>query len=122
MREQPGEAPPSIDFNTCERPTMNTHRRTFLIALATTGAAFAGADARAQVRLDEKDPQAVALSYAVDSTKVDAKKFPKHDNSQLCNNCTLWQSRPTDAQGNCALFAGKQVGAKGWCSAWSRKA
>ncbi len=64
----------------------------------------------------------MALSYTADSAKVDVKKFPKHDNAQLCNGCALWQSKPTDAQGNCALFAGKQVNAKGWCSAWSRKA
>jgi hypothetical protein len=61
------------------------------------------------------------LGYVADSPKADAKKFPKHDNAQLCSGCALWQSKPTDAQGNCALFAGKQVSAKGWCSAWSKK-
>ena len=101
---------------------MTTNRRTFMITLAATGSALSATRSLAQARLDEKDPQAAALSYTADSSKVDAKKFPKHDNAQLCNGCALWQSKPTDAQGNCALFAGKQVNAKGWCSAWSRKA
>ncbi|MDQ0036892.1 hypothetical protein J2W30_004667 [Variovorax boronicumulans] len=101
---------------------MNTSRRTFMITLAATGTALSATRSLAQARLDEKDPQAAALSYVADSAKVDAKKFPKHDNAQLCNGCALWQSKPADAQGNCPLFAGKQVSAKGWCSAWARKA
>jgi hypothetical protein len=39
---------------------MNTTRRVFLMSVAATGAALAGA-AHAQAKLDEKDPQAVAL-------------------------------------------------------------
>ncbi|MFS2048910.1 high-potential iron-sulfur protein [Variovorax sp. Varisp41] len=50
------------------------------------------------------------------------EEIPKHDNAQLCNGCALWQSKPTDPQGNCALFSGKQVNARGWCSAWAKKA
>ena len=84
--------------------------------------AACAASAFAQARLDEKDPQAAALGYVADSAKADAKKFPKHDNAQLCSGCALWQSKPTDAQGNCALLPGKQVSAKGWCSAWAKKA
>lgn len=101
---------------------MNTTRRTLLIAFAATGPAFCATRAMAQTELDEKDPQAVALSYVTDTAKVDAKKFPKHANTQLCNGCALWQSKTTDVQGNCPLFAGRQVRAKGWCSAWARKA
>lgn len=100
---------------------MNTSRRTFMITLVATSSALSATRSLAQATLDEKDPQAVALSYVGDTAKVDAKKFPKHDNTQLCNGCALWQSKPTDAQGNCVLFAGKQVSAKGWCSAWARK-
>lgn len=79
-------------------------------------------EAFSQAALEEKDPQAAALGYVTDTTKADARKYPKHDNTQVCNGCALWQSKPTDAVGNCALFAGKPVHAKGWCSAWSRKA
>ncbi|MCT8177153.1 high-potential iron-sulfur protein [Variovorax sp. CY25R-8] len=100
---------------------MNTSRRTFMITIVATSSALSATRSLAQATLDEKDPQAVALSYVGDTAKVDAKKFPKHDNTQLCSGCALWQSKPTDTQGNCALFAGKQVSAKGWCSAWARK-
>ena len=101
---------------------MTTSRRTFMLTVAATGAALTAKRALAQARLDEKDPQAVALGYVADSTKADAKKFPKHAATQICSGCALWQSKPSDAMGNCALFAGKQVNAKGWCSAWAKKA
>ena len=101
---------------------MTTNRRTFMLTVATTGALLTTTRARAQAKLDEKDPQAVALAYVADSSKADAKKYPKHAADQVCSGCALWQSKPTDAFGNCALFAGKQVNAKGWCSAWAKKA
>mgnify|MGYP001809999463 CR=1 FL=1 len=100
----------------------HTDRRTFMMQVAACGSLLAaGSQAMAQARLDEKDPQAVALGYVHDTTKADKKKFPKHDNSQKCTNCALWQSKPTDAWGNCPLFAGKQVAGPGWCSAWAKK-
>ena len=102
---------------------MTTSRRQFMMTIATTGAALAAASqARAQAKLDEKDPQAAALGYVADTTKVDAKKYAKHDNTQQCSNCALFQGKATDAAGNCPLFAGKQVASKGWCSAWAKKA
>ncbi|MET3179243.1 high-potential iron-sulfur protein [Variovorax sp. NFACC27] len=100
---------------------MKSDRRIFMLTLAATGAVACASSSFAQALLDEKDPQAAALGYVADSAKADARKYPKHDNAQLCNGCALWQSKPTEAQGNCALFAGKQVSAKGWCSAWARK-
>ncbi|WP_235508110.1 high-potential iron-sulfur protein [Variovorax sp. Root434] len=41
-----------------------------------------------------------------DSARADAKRFPKHENSQTCSGCSLWQPTPTDALGNCTLFPG----------------
>ena len=100
---------------------MTTNRRTFLITVAASGAAFASAG-RAQAKLDEKDPQALALGYVDDATKIDAKKYPKYAAGQACANCALYQAKATDPWGGCPLFAGKQVAAKGWCSAWAKKA
>lgn len=99
---------------------MNNTRRTFLMTVAAGGAALATA-AHGQAKVDEKDPQAVALGYVADSTKVDAKKYPKHAAGQACHNCALYQGKPTDEWGACPLFAGKQVAGKGWCSAWAKK-
>ena len=101
---------------------MHSTRRVFMMTVAAGGAALATGAASAQAKLDEKDPQAVALGYAADATKVDAKKYPKYAAGQVCTNCALYQGKPTDAWGGCPLFAGKQVAGKGWCTAWAKKA
>ena len=99
------------------------NRRIFLLQVAAGGAALAATQARAQApKVDEKDPQAVALGYVQDTAKADAKKFPKHAKEQKCGNCALFQGKATDTMGGCPLFAGKQVAAGGWCSAWAKKA
>ena len=97
-------------------------RRTFMIQAAACGSALAAGNAMAQpARIDEKDPQAVALSYVHDSAKADVKKFPKHTRDQKCSNCALYQGKATDAWGGCPLFGAKQVAGPGWCSAWAKK-
>ena len=101
---------------------MTTNRRTFMMTVAATGAALTASRAMAQANLDAKDPQAAALGYVADSTNADIKKYPKHEATQVCSNCALYQGKAGDAAGNCPLFAGKQVAAKGWCSAWAKKA
>ena len=103
----------------------NTNRRVFILHVAAGSSVLAASHAMAQAAppmVNEKDPAAVGLGYAADTTKVDAKKYPKHTNAQLCNNCQLYAGKPTDAAGGCPLFAGKQVAGKGWCSAWVKKA
>ena len=99
---------------------MNNNRRTFFMTLAA-GTSLLATSARAQAKLDEKNPQAVALGYVADATKTDAKKFPKYAAGQLCTNCALYQGKASDAWGGCPLFAGQQVAGKGWCSAWAKK-
>ncbi len=99
------------------------HRRVFLVqAAACTAAIASGASAQTAAMLDEADPQAVALGYKSDTTKVDAKKFPKHTAEQKCNGCQLYGGKATDAAAPCAIFGGKRVAANGWCSAWVKKA
>jgi len=99
---------------------MKSTRRTFFMTVAAGGTLLATA-AHGQAKLDEKDPQAVALGYVADATKVDAKKYPKYAAGQVCTNCSLYQGKPTDAAGGCPLFGAKQVAGKGWCSAWVKK-
>ena len=99
-----------------------SNRRTFMLQVAAAGTALAAAQVQAQgAKVDEKDPQAVGLGYVADTTKADAKKYPKHANDQKCANCALFQGKATDTAGGCPLFAGKQVMASGWCSAWAKK-
>jgi High potential iron-sulfur protein len=73
-------------------------------------------------KLEESDPQAVALGYKHDTTKVDVKKFPRHEPTQKCSNYQLYQGKANEAMGPCTLFPGKQVASAGWCSAWVKKA
>ena len=99
-------------------------RRVFMMQVAAGGTALVAASAHAQAApmVNEKDAQAMSLGYAADSTKVDAKKFPKHTATQLCSNCALYTGKAGEASGPCGIFPGKHVAAKGWCSAYAKKA
>ena len=102
-------------------------RRSFMMTLAASGAALAATRAAAQAAsaapvLTEADPQALALGYKADNTKVDKAKFPQHAAGQMCSSCNFYQGKASDAMAPCQLFAGKQVSGKGWCSAYAKKA
>jgi hypothetical protein len=101
-----------------------TSRRSFIQILPLAGALALGArPALAQApKVDEKDPQAVALGYVTDVARVDKAKFAKYAAGQACGSCQLYQGKATDAAAPCAIFAGKQVATKGWCSAYVKKA
>ncbi len=105
---------------------MKSNRRTFVIhSLAGAGLLASTRLVQAQAAaplVQETEPQAVALGYKSDTTKVDKAKYPKHVAEQHCGNCALYQGKATDAAAGCPLFAGKQVAGKGWCSAWAKKA
>ena len=99
-------------------------RRTFIRLVTLSGVgifAAGGALADAPV-LDEKDPQAVALGYVTDASKVNKAKYPNYAAGQACGNCQFFQGKPGAAMGPCPLYGGKQVSAKGWCSAYAKKA
>ncbi len=106
-----------------DQTSMNANnRRVFMMqAVAGCAALGVGIQAQAQAMLGETDPQATALGYKADATKVDKAKFPKYAAGQVCTNCALFQGAATAAAGGCPLFAGKQVAGKGWCSAWAKK-
>jgi len=56
-----------------------TRRREFMIQISAGSAALlAGRFAMAADMVAETDPQAGALGYKADSSKVDAKKYPTH--------------------------------------------
>ena len=98
-----------------------TSRRRFISLVPLLGAAtLARAQAPAAL-VDPKDPQAVALGYAADATKVDKAKYPKYAAGQACSGCAVYQGKAGDPSGPCPLYAGKSVAAKGWCSAWVQK-
>ena len=110
------------------RLILRTLSGTVLTSIAATSlplCAFAQAAAgtgSAAGKLSETDPQAVALGYKDDTTRVDEKKFPNHQATQICAGCQFYQGTAKDALAPCQIFAGKQVAAKGWCSSYVKKA
>ena len=97
-------------------------RRNFIIGLANAGAVIGGAVRAQATKVDEKEPQAVALGYVDDAAKAAVRKQPKYAPGQACASCALYQGKPADATGPCALFGGRLVASKGWCTAWAKKA
>jgi hypothetical protein len=75
---------------------MKINRRTFFMTLAAGGILLSSA-LHGQANVDEKDPQALALGYLADSTKVDAKKYTKYVAGQVCNSCALYQAKASDS-------------------------
>jgi hypothetical protein len=99
-----------------------TTRRVFILqSVVGTSALASGMAMAALPPVAETDANAKALGYVADTTKADAKKFPKHTNEQKCSNCALFQGKAGDTAGPCPLFAGKQVVVGGWCSAYAKK-
>ncbi len=102
----------------------SSNRRVFMMKVVAGSAALAAVSAHAQSApmVNEKDPQAMSLGYVADTTKADAKKFPKHAATQKCSNCALFVGKPNATSGACGIFPGKAVSANGWCSAYAKKA
>jgi len=100
-----------------------SNRRVFLIQAAASGLALGAVSVvNAQAMLAESEPQATALGYKADATKVEKAKQPKYAAGQICGNCALFQGAAGASAGGCPLFAGKQVSTKGWCTAYAKKA
>jgi hypothetical protein len=98
-----------------------TSRRRFISLVPLLGAATL-ARAQGAPLVDPKDPQAQALGYTADATKVDKAKYPKYAAGQNCANCALYQGKAGDKSGPCPLYAGKAVLSNAWCSAWVKRA
>jgi hypothetical protein len=102
---------------------MKTSRRHFLLLSAGVGSSLAlsrvALAAAPSDALSESDPQAQAVGYTEDASKVDKAKFPNFAAGQSCANCSLFQGKASDAYGGCTLFGTRQVASRGWCSAYS---
>ena len=97
-----------------------TSRRRFISLVPLLGAATL-ARAQGAPLVDPKDPQAQALGYTADATKVDKAKYPKYAAGQNCASCALYQGKAGDKSGPCPLYAGKAVLSNAWCSAWVKR-
>lgn len=95
-----------------------------LAGLASLPAAGLIRDAVAQgdvPKLDESDPQAKALAYVHDASKVDPAKTPQFKEGSNCANCLQIQGKDGDEWRPCNIFPGKLVHANGWCKVWVAK-
>src|SRR3981081_4498502 len=104
VKEAPWEdSAPRQRCRNLPRSRVMNNRRIFLknlthMAVASAAAVTAGIPIAAHAelpKLDVNDPQAKALGYVEDSAKADQAKFPKHAASQKCNNCQLYQGKPS---------------------------
>ena len=99
--------------------TLTNNRRVFMMQ-AIVGCAAVGTalQAKAQAALAETDPQAVALGYKADATKVDKTKQPKYAAGQVCTNCALFQGAASAAAGAGAgtTARSRRLGGDSW--AW----
>lgn len=91
------------------------------VVAAVDRAAAAAAAAAPAKALDVNNPQAKALGYTLDTSKVDAKTNPMHKPEQHCGNCVQFQGKPTDATAPCTIFQGQAVVNGGWCKVWAKK-
>lgn len=106
---------------------MNSRRHFLVTLLASAGTpALLAGRALAQtppppVKLEETDPIALALGFKLDTTKVDAQKYPLHTSEQKCSGCALYQEKSGEALSPCTVFGGKLVPPGGWCSGYAKK-
>lgn len=106
-----------------------TDRRTFLRMTATGLLALpvasllkpGNAAAQDLPKLELDNPQAKALGYVHDASEVDASKYARYQEGQLCSNCALFQAQGDEEWAGCSIFPGKLVAANGWCSAYAPK-
>jgi hypothetical protein len=79
------------------------------------------AEADALTPLDPNDPQAKALGFMTDASKVATASNPTYKPGQKCATCAQFQGKATDATGACNIFAGHTVPGGGWCRVWAAK-
>jgi hypothetical protein len=79
------------------------------------------AEAAALTPLDPNDPQAKALGFVTNASKVSASENPTYKAGQRCGICAQFQGKAGDATGGCNIFVGHLVPSGGWCKVWAQK-
>jgi len=79
------------------------------------------AEADAPTPLDPNDPQAKALGFNTDASKVNAATNATYKAGAKCSTCAQYTGKAGDASGGCNIFVGHTVPAGGWCSVWAAK-
>ena len=79
---------------------------------------WSGTSGAEPVRLDVKDPAAIALGYVEHAAQVDPKKYPDFVQGSTCENCLQLQGSAGNNYRPCSLFPGQLVSVSGWCKGW----
>jgi high potential iron-sulfur protein len=79
------------------------------------------AQAQGATPLDPNDPQAKALGFITDASKVNAAADATYKPGQKCGTCAQFQGKAGDATGGCNIFVGHSVPSGGWCKVWAQK-
>jgi hypothetical protein len=88
---------------------------------AASGAVVAGNVCAQARRLQESDPEATAVAYSLDNSKVDKARFPKRQSGDRCSSCKAFIAKPGEEWGQCALIDDKLVNGNAWCSSFVLK-
>ena len=74
--------------------------------------------------LSPSSPNAIALGYSTEHSRVDTRRWPKkaaaNGSQQRCGTCALFRAG-AQGGGQCSLFTGQRVRASGWCNAWTKR-
>jgi High potential iron-sulfur protein len=95
-----------------------SNRRVFMMRVVAGGAVLAGTSsihAQAPEKLAETDPYAKSMGFRLDTTKVDKARYPRHDDSQKCSKCQLWDGKPGAEFAACSFFGDRHTPSNGWC-------
>ena len=101
---------------------MKNSRRQFILLSATGATALLfNSKVQAQTMVSPSDPQATALGFVDDASKVNKAKYPQYAAGQHCGSCVLYQGAAGSANGPCVLFPVKHVPSNGWCYGYTKK-
>lgn len=95
-------------------------RRNFVLQVIAGSSALAAGALRAAgepelEHVTEADPYARSMGFRLDTTKVDQARYPRHDVSQTCAKCQLFDGKPGELHGPCSFYGGRLVSVNGWC-------
>jgi len=95
---------------------MNPKRREVLQAGAAFATlAFAPRGEAGMPVLEETHPDAVALEYVADASRVNREAHPEFVPGNRCARCFFFHGRGAAATAPCTVFGGFRVSANGWC-------
>lgn len=93
------------------------HRRRTLLK-AAAGAITLLVAPRAVARLPlltGSEPDAIALEFVTDATRLHPSLQPRYTPGARCAACFFYQGRRSTEDAPCTVFAGYRVPATGWC-------